>query len=79
MREPLIAVFDAVAAFRRKGESWFDCAERMAIEEMLHRTGGRQDNAAVLLHVSRRELNYKIGKHGMRPKDALRLVNEEAS
>jgi transcriptional regulator with GAF, ATPase, and Fis domain len=69
---PMFAVLDVVNSMRRTGETTFEAAERVLLNEALYRTSGRQDDAGKLLGTSPRVTNYLAGKYGLRPKDQLR-------
>jgi two-component system response regulator AtoC len=47
-----------------------DNIERDLIIKALKKTGGNQVEAAKILGISRRKLQYRMGKHGVSPKDA---------
>lgn len=63
------ALLDYVRSNMRQGETAFDVARRMLVSEALKRTEHVQKDAARLLGVSNRVMNYHVGNLGLRPKD----------
>jgi transcriptional regulator with GAF, ATPase, and Fis domain len=66
---PLFAILDAIIAMALPGETRIETAERCMVNEALHKTQGRQTEAAALLEISPRELNYRAARAGVRPVD----------
>lgn len=64
-----LSVIAALDEYKRPGESLFDTANRVLVEEALRESDGNQYAAAKALGVSPRVLNYKAAKCGLRPKD----------
>lgn len=67
---PAVAVLALVHGMSKPGEDLIEAAKRIVLEEALWRCGGVQRDAAKLLRISPRVLNYHLAQYGMRPKDA---------
>jgi transcriptional regulator with PAS, ATPase and Fis domain len=65
-------ILDIVKRNYRTGETAFETAHRLLVNEALDRCDGWQSGAAELLRVSRRTMNYMCGGLRLRPKDKKR-------
>jgi len=66
------SILGIVISGRKVGENLFETAERMLVTEAITETYGQQKKAGVLLGISPRVLNYKLGNYGLRPIDEKR-------
>lgn len=62
-------ILDLVRPFREGGKDAVERAEDLLIASAMRRAFGIQADAALLLGVSRRRLNYMLEARGARPKD----------
>ena len=63
------AFLDYAIEHRHEGESVTDAARRILVHAAMARTEGVQKEAAYLLGVSRRALNFYASSYKIRPKD----------
>jgi DNA-binding NtrC family response regulator len=66
---PLVSILAQLEELREDRETLLDVAERVLLTEALHRTGGRQHEAAALLGISTRMMSHKLMLRQARPKD----------
>ena len=64
-------ILDLAIRHRRIGESPFETAHRLLVNEALARCGGIQTDAAAILRISTRVMNYYCRDLQLRPKDRL--------
>jgi transcriptional regulator with GAF, ATPase, and Fis domain len=67
--ESTVNILDRVAKAVAPGESAFDAADRLLMNDALAQSAGIQRVAARRLGVSTREMNYRAMRLGIRPKD----------
>ena len=72
---PAIPILALVESQRQKGEAVTDTARRLLIFEALAALHGAQHLAADRLGISRRRMNYWAEHYGIRPKDAVKPVD----
>jgi DNA-binding NtrC family response regulator len=74
---PIFSLISVVEAMKRPDETIEQAAERCMTEEAMYRADGSQAQAATILGISRRVMNYRIAKLRTRPVDQRKKDTEE--